>query len=1006
MRAQWRRSAKATGAAGESASAPDGLGKPDLANYGDLSEIGRGGSSVVYRAWEARFKRWVVIKKIQIGTGGTSRSQFDRECGAIGALAGHPNIVSVYAAWLAQDGAAYIVMEYLPDGTLADHIRDHPLDWERAAAVGINLAGALESAHRSDILHLDVKPENVFLRRDYDTVKLGDFGIASIAGRTQTVQTLIAGTLLHIAPERLRDQPPTSAADVYSLGSTLFTILASVAPFGRADEAPAVVMARLLADERRPLVDLAEIGVPASFCRAVAQALSADPDQRPTAAELAAQLQLVQESQGLSPTPVMLTAVSERPLAAPAGHHRVSGQHTLPPRPTPVEIGSGDSQATDVLATPAGDDAQPASGGMAATESISTTIESHDATPEAAPGPGHGHGHGHGVEETSSPVAPRRQRSRTRIFGRMPVREVVVGVLLVSVGIAALRATPDSPRPPPEVPAEVTAMAVDPHSGGMYISDSTQNRVYRVSAAGKVDVVAGNGERGFDGDGAAATRAKLAGPAGLAVDGRGNLFIADQLNRRVRKVTPSGTISTAAGAGEEGYTTDGHPAAETRLDLPKAIGVNSEGVLFMAEAGSRLIRKVGADGRVTTVAGGGTTTIAEAVFGTDVRFGGFAGLTLDVPGNLFVTTLNHRLIRIALDGRFAIIAGTGTSGLSDDGSPAIEARLASPSGVAVNAAGEIFLADGANGRVRRIGADGRITTIAMGAAPAGAGGQAIATTAGPTAPRDLALDGRGNLFVLDAADGRILKVSRNGRVITAARSRTSSAPPATNVFAPGSTVLPPITTAPAEVLGVIFRDDFSQATTGWTARQTSAWTSEYADGGYRMAVRRNSSTRLPAPLDRVVFPAGPIPTGALTIETSVAFAAASPSVWAGITCRSGLSHSAGYRAHLRADGFWDIVRLGEAGTVERTLAAAKDRSEYVSTLGADGPNRLAFDCLGGTDPGPVSLALTVNGQRVGEVEDADGLGPGVIYLSVAAGTNAPTETTVVVFDDFVVTRHR
>lgn len=995
MKARWRRSAKATGPAEEGAKAPFGLGQPDIANYSDLTEIGRGGTSVVYRAWEARFKRWVVIKKIQIGTGGTSRSQFDRECGAIGALAGHPNIVSVHAAWLSSDGVAYIVMEYLPDGTLADHIRDQPSDWERAAVVGVNLAGALESAHRAGILHLDVKPENVFVRRDYDTVKLGDFGIASIAGRTETVQALIAGTLLHIAPERLRDQAPTPASDVYSLGSTLFTILAGAPPFGRADEAPAVVMARLLANDRRPIVDLGEKGVPLSLCRTVSQALSADPDERPTAAELAAQLQLVQESQGLSPTPVMVTAVSDpEAVVSPAVHHSVSGEDTLPPKPTPVDVGSGDSQSTNVFATPDDGGAQPSSARVHTTETISDATDSLDGGADTESGPDGG------VEEAPSLPAPRTRRARPRRVIGLPASGLVLGVLLALIGTAAFRAISDAPRPA-EIPAEVAAMAVDPHSGAMYIADSVQNRVYRMSAAGKVRVVAGTGERGFDGDGGPAERAKLATPAGLAVDTQGNLFISE-LSGRVRKVTPSGTISTAAGAGEDGFQGDGHPAVETRLAFPQGIAVDREGGLFIAEAGSRRVRKVGSDGRVTTVAGGGTKRLAEAVVGTDTGFSGFPGLSVDDDGNLYLTTLNHRLVRIAPDGRLAVIAGTGSSGFTEDGAPAKDAALASPSGVAVDTAGEIFFADRANGRIRRIGGDGRITTIAMGAA----GGKSNSTAAGPTAPRDLVLDRRGNLFVLDAADGRILRISQDGTVKTAARSSTPSAPPATTVFPPASTVLPPITTTPSDVLGVIFRDDFSQPTTRWPAQQTSAWTSEYADGGYRVTVRRNSAARLPAPLDRAVFPPGPIATGALTIETSVTFPSPSTSVYAGITCRSGLSHSAGYRGYLRGDGYWDIVRLGEAGTVERTLAAAKDRSEHVSTLRMEGPNRLTFDCMGGAEKGPVSLALTVNGQRVGEVEDADGLAPGVIYLSVGAGTNAATETASVVFDDFVVTRHR
>lgn len=324
-----------------------------LSGYEGLAEVGRGGCAVVFKAWQRDLNRWVAIKVLDMGPGRAPRSQFGRERAAIGALSGHPSIVTVYEAGLLRDGRGFIVMEYLPDGTLADRLQDGPLAWEDAVRVGVRLSGALESAHRIGVLHLDVKPENVFASPDFDAVKLGDFGIARLPGQTVTRSGLITGTVLHLAPERLLDTPPTAAADVYSLGSTLFTLIVGHPPFGRAGEADHVVMARIM--NGRPAVhELGAHAVPAPVVETIKKALERDPADRQTGAgELGEQLRAAQAAVGRTVTAMTVTTPSAGPPAPapdqparrtvvtrplPRATELLAGSRadTLPPRSTPA----------------------------------------------------------------------------------------------------------------------------------------------------------------------------------------------------------------------------------------------------------------------------------------------------------------------------------------------------------------------------------------------------------------------------------------------------------------------------------------------------------------------------------------------------------------------------------------------------------------------------------------------------------------------------------------------
>lgn len=276
--------------------------------------IGEGGFATVYRARQPALNRLVAIKVLsKVTIDEKSLRRFDRERTTVGSLSGHPNIVTVYESGLTDDGVPYLVMEYVPGGSLGDRLaRERPLSWKDVTHIGIRLAGALESAHRAGILHRDVKPENVLLSY-FGEPQLSDFGIARmVAGLdTQTVERTL--TVAHAAPEVVNGEGVSAQSDVYSLASTLFAVLWGRPPFmSDDDELLLAVMMRILS-QNPP--DLRSRGFPDPICQALERGLAKNPDERPHGAlAFAHELQRVQEAAGLPVTTPLV--IEERPQAA------------------------------------------------------------------------------------------------------------------------------------------------------------------------------------------------------------------------------------------------------------------------------------------------------------------------------------------------------------------------------------------------------------------------------------------------------------------------------------------------------------------------------------------------------------------------------------------------------------------------------------------------------------------------------------------------------------------
>jgi sugar lactone lactonase YvrE len=307
-------------------------------------------------------------------------------------------------------------------------------------------------------------------------------------------------------------------------------------------------------------------------------------------------------------------------------------------------------------------------------------------------------------------------------------------------------------------------VAVDA-SGNFFIADQQNLRIRKVDTNGIITTVAGNGNwdySGGDGDGGAATNAGLANPEGVAVDSSGNLFIAEEGQHRIRKVDTTGTITTVAGSGCGGYFDgDGGAATNACLNYPNGVAVDAFGNLFIADKSNNRIRKVGTNGIITTVAGGGSCSgVGDGGLATNACLAGPYGVVVDASGNLFIAdSSNNRIRKVDTNGIITTVAGNGYAGYFGDGGAATDASLDWPNGVAVDGSGNLFIADTDNSVIRKVDTNGIITTMAGDGYAGCFGDGGVATNASLDLPRGVAVDTSGNLFIADSGNNLIRKVT-------------------------------------------------------------------------------------------------------------------------------------------------------------------------------------------------------------------------------------------------------
>ncbi|MGA8541842.1 MAG: Ig-like domain repeat protein [Terriglobales bacterium] len=313
------------------------------------------------------------------------------------------------------------------------------------------------------------------------------------------------------------------------------------------------------------------------------------------------------------------------------------------------------------------------------------------------------------------------------------------------------------------------AMAYD-GAGNLYIADAAGDVVLMLDTSGILTTVAGTGEQGFGGDGASATAAQLDTPTGLAVDANGNLYISDAHNDRIRKVS-GGIITTIAGSGVTGFAGDGASALLAELSLPGAITVDNGGNVYFADTNNHRIRKIAAsNGFISTIAGNGAQGyLGDGGAATAANLDSPRGITADAAGNVYISdTNNERIRKIDLNGIITKIAGTGSAAFGGDSGAATAAALARPVGLGIDAQGNLYIADSNNQRIRMI-ASSSISTVVGDGLQGFSGNGGPATSASLNEPDALAINPGGTLALGDT-DNEVVREVSAGSINTGAGS--------------------------------------------------------------------------------------------------------------------------------------------------------------------------------------------------------------------------------------------
>ncbi len=308
----------------------------------------------------------------------------------------------------------------------------------------------------------------------------------------------------------------------------------------------------------------------------------------------------------------------------------------------------------------------------------------------------------------------------------------------------------------------ISGLVVD-SGGNIYVTDTENNRLRKIQSNGIVNTVAGNGTFRFFPDGTPAVNSFLLAPHGVSLDGNGNVYIADTSSNYVRKITKAGVISTIAGTGGRDFSGDGGPASLAGLAAPGNVTADASGNLYIADTDNAVIRKIAPNGTISTVAG--NALVAAGFSGdngpaTQATLYSPLDVISDAAGNLYISDFgNNRVRKVSTNGIISTFVGTGQAGKTGDNGPAAQATLNGPRGLAFDAPGNLYIVDWRNARIRRVSTSGTITTFAGGGARQVTSTPIPATQAALGSPLGITIDGAGNVYFSDATTNVIYVVS-------------------------------------------------------------------------------------------------------------------------------------------------------------------------------------------------------------------------------------------------------
>ncbi|MCK9929381.1 protein kinase [Frankia sp. Mgl5] len=768
-------------------------------------DLGSGAFGLVLAARRSDSQRDVAVKVVDLGTAGLSP---DSRAAASGTHPltefDHPHLARTHAV-VAVDRLLLFVTELLPGGSLERQNLDAPA----SCAVALAVADGLTHAHAASVLHLDITPANILFTAD-GRPKLTDLGVAGLTEDSDLTVGRIVGTPQYLAPEQVTGDPLGPPTDLYALAAVLYELLAGTPLFGAGRTAPDLFR------HHCEVVPPPPPGVPEPVADLLARALAKRPAERhQTAAEFARHLA---EAARRGYGPGWLAAAGV-PLDVPAALRELAAQ-------PPDELG-GEALAGEVLAggppaavdgaedpsgtvqRPTGVPVAPVPGrssppepaGAAVTRPESTgdttdadgtrplsprpvstppaTAAAGDTSPDA-PDPAALSTALVGPETTAAetPADPSR-RHRVRLgrlrLGRTAASITVVFAVLALAAAVVLRVLDDGADRTPV--AQPTRRPAGPTAPPTVLPTAESPRPTATTAPLPVVPVAGTGQAGFSGDGGPAAQATLNHPYGPAVDAAGAIYVPDFDNHRVRRIGPDGTITTVAGTGQAGFSGDGGPATAAMLNSPAAVAVGPDGTLYIVDTFNVRVRRVGTDGIITTIAGSGERPWNPDDDGgpaTSAALWYPSGIAVDPAGGILIADNANDLIRrVDTAGIITTVVGRFGFGWWGDGGPAAEAMASKPFSVACDREGRIYIADSYNHRIRRIDLDGVIETIAGTGVPGFSGDGGKATAATLRNPRGVAVDAAGNVYVTDASNNRIRRIDPAGIITTIA----GTAPP-------------------------------------------------------------------------------------------------------------------------------------------------------------------------------------------------------------------------------------